>query len=216
MIVVWNKETRKILHQTTDNSQLQNYELFAHQKNVGFFFNPDATAFPEPGFVIDQTSGEYRPMTYAEKVSARLEPALQPNQKIVKDNNGNEFAVIMSDDEQLKAGIITLLDIKSRQKTFLYMQATGHLNSSTTKNGYSTSDTAQKIALNSIQMKNVSDSDVDKKSLVEAGLIYSLEKSREILTFCAAVTASFREACKAVDSALNVAQVTSIKLDSYL
>lgn len=216
MIAVWNKETKAILHQTMDISQAVNYELFAHQKNVGLFFNPDATAFPEPGFLIDQTSGEYRPMTYVEKVNARLEPALQSNQKIVKDSNGNERAVPMSEDEQLKAGIITLLDIKSRRKTILYMQATEYLNASTTQSGYSTSDTAQKIALNSIQMKNVADNDVDKKALADAGLIYSLEKSREILTFCAAVTASFREACKSVDSALNVAQITSVKLDSYL
>jgi hypothetical protein len=216
MIVVWNKKTKQILHQTMDMSLAANYELYAHKKDVGFFCKPEASAFPESGYVIDSESGDYRPMTYAEKVKAKLASVLRPDQKIVVDSNGVEQAVPLTDQEQLKAGLITLSDLRSKQKTFLYFEATTYLNSSFTKNGYSTSDAAQRIALNSIQMKNVSNQDEDLKSLTSAGLIYPLDKAREILTFCASVTASFREACKAVDSAVNVAQISSIHLNSYL
>lgn len=216
MIVVWNKQTKKILHQTTDMSLVSNYELYAHKKDIGFFCKPDATSFPEPGYLLDEESGDYRPMTYAEKVKAKIAPALKADQKIVADSNGVEHAVSMTDTEKLKSGLLTLADLKSKQKTLLYIEATNYLNLSFTQNGYSTSDTAQRIALNSIQMKNVAKTDEDYKSLSEAGLIYSLDKAREILTFCASVTAAYRAACKSIDSALNVVQISGIHLDSYL
>jgi hypothetical protein len=218
MIVIWDKKTKKILHQTSDESLLPNYLLLAQQdpNTYGFFFNNSAEVFPESGKIIDSETGEYREMTYNEKVISKLASPLLPTQKLVV-TDGVETPISKTREELLKAGLATLNDYKSQKKSSLYFEATAYLNTSLTPtNKYTTSDAAQKIAIATISMTNLGDNDPNKVLLTQQGLLYTIDKAKEILAFCAAVTASFRAACNAVDSAINLAQIDDIHLSTYL
>ena len=191
MITIWDKSTKKIVNQSSDHSLEANYWLKAQGKQLGFHSNVNSTVFPDYGYHLNN-EGEHVPLA-PEKTPATL---------------------IL--EEQVANGSVSLDAVKIGHKHLLYLSSTVYLNSAKTTNGYTCSDAAQKICVATIAMKNLPDSDEDKLRMTQDGILYSLAKAREILAKCAAVTASYRAACEAVDRAQNVAQIQAVKLETYL
>jgi hypothetical protein len=191
MITLWEKDTKKIVNQTTDHSLEENYRLKAQGKQLNFHSNPNSNVFPDYGYQLN-SAGDHVPMAPEKSVAT------------------------LAVEEQVATGVISLDSVKQSHKHFLYLNSTVYLNSTKTENGYICSDAAQKICIATVAMKNISDNDEDKLRMTQDGLLYELSKAREILAKCAAVTASYRAACAAVDRAQNVAQVHAVKLETFL
>jgi len=192
MITIWNKTTKKIVNQTTDHNLEENYRLKAQGKQLGFHSNPNSDRFPDVGFCLND-QGEHVP----------VDPETP--------------APVLALEAKVAQGLVTLDSVKSEHKNLLYLMSTVYLNSAkTTEHGYICSDAAQKICVATIAMKNVSEEDEDKQRMTQDGLLYSLDKAREILAKCAAVTAAYKAACAAVDRGQNVAQVLAVKLATFL
>lgn len=217
MIVIWDKKTRKVIYQTSDDSQYANYSLYAQQhSSVGFLSKASMAVFPEPGYKIDM-SGNYVPLSYAERVANGSAPAPTNLQKVIVRADGTESLEYKSNEELIATGTKSLDDFRASKKNFLYQSAVDYLNRSVTpQNKYPTSEAAQKICIATMALANTPDTDPNKILMIQSGLLFTVDKAKEILAFCSAVMASFRSACKAVDEAINLAQLDSIQLSTYL
>lgn len=204
MITTWDKNG-KIIHQDTSDDD---YAMWAADLST-YGIAKTKGKFPEDGCVLTNR-GVYRQKTITERVeegSVRL----SATQKLEGNNVVNK-----TPQEQVDDGTITLKDYKIKGYMRIADEANTYMTSATTSHGYLVNNDAQKIAIFSFSTKEIPDADPDKKAYLAAGILYPLDKAREILDFCASMKGSVDAANTAIKNALSVAAVDAVKFSSFI
>lgn len=207
-VIIWDS-TGKIIKQTEDDIDIPMYISFAEARGYSYLCK-DIKDFPEEGWTLDN-KGVYRELKLSEK-----NINLKSEEEIRVDDRGEEYIYVMTEQEQVSKGIVNLDFIKEKAYKRITKEVTEYLENSKTESGHIVNDYAQKICSMTYIWINVDDKDVQKKSLLNAGLIYDKNKADEILNFLVSVKASRDVACSNIKKSKTVAAIDKIKFIDYI
>lgn len=132
-----------------------------------------------------------------------------PEDGFILTSNGNYRQ--KTKQEQINDGTLSLNSYKEDAYIRITNEANLFLTTARTKSGHLVNNDAQKIALFTISMKNVDNNDIDKILYSTSGLIYDIDKAREILSYCADVKTVVQACNLAIKTANLVVSIDAIK-----